>query len=27
VLVEKMTESSAKTFSDPMYQLLMAPRS
>src|SRR6187431_2755004 len=27
VLVEKMTESSVKTFSDPMYQLLMAPRS
>ena len=27
VLVEKMTESSAKSFSDPMYQLLMAPRS
>jgi hypothetical protein len=27
VLVEEMTESSAKTFSDPMYHLLMAPRS
>ena len=27
VLVERMTETSAKTFSDPMYQLLMAPRS
>ena len=27
VLVERITESSAATFSDPMYQLLMAPRS
>ncbi len=27
VLVENMTDASAKTFSDPMYQLLMAPRS
>jgi peptidoglycan hydrolase FlgJ len=27
VLVERITESSAATFSDPMYQLMMAPRS
>ena len=26
-LVERMSETSAKTFSDPMYQLLMTPRS
>src|SRR5688572_10377669 len=26
-LVERMSETSAKSFSDPMYQLLMAPRS
>ena len=27
IMVEKMTDVSAKSFSDPMYQLLMAPRS
>ena len=27
VLVERISENSAKTFSDAMYQLLMAPRS
>ena len=27
ILVERISETSAKTFSDPMYQLLMAPRS
>ena len=27
VLVERISESSAATFSDPMYQLLMAPSS
>jgi hypothetical protein len=27
VLVERITESSASTFSEPMFQLLMAPRS
>jgi peptidoglycan hydrolase FlgJ len=27
VIVEQMTDASAKSFSDPMYQLLMAPRS
>src|SRR5437764_962954 len=27
ILVERMSDASAKTFSDPMYQLLMAPRS
>jgi peptidoglycan hydrolase FlgJ len=27
VLVERISETSAKTFSDPMYELLMAPRS
>src|SRR5262245_1065253 len=27
ILVERISESSAPTFSDPMYRLLMAPRS
>jgi len=27
IMVERMSETSAKTFSDPMYELLMAPRS
>ena len=27
VLVERISDASAKSFSDPMYQLLMAPRS
>ena len=27
ILVERISETSAATFSDPMYQLLMAPRS
>lgn len=27
VMVEQMSKTSAKTFSDPMYDLLMAPRS
>ncbi len=27
IMVERMTDASAATFSDPMYQLLMAPRS
>jgi len=27
VLVERITDSSAATFSDPMYRLMMAPRS
>jgi hypothetical protein len=27
ILVERISETSAKTFSDPMYQLLVAPRS
>src|SRR4051794_27788556 len=27
IMVERMTDASAKTFSDPMYQLFMAPRS
>jgi len=27
IMVERISETSAKSFSDPMYQLLMAPRS
>jgi peptidoglycan hydrolase FlgJ len=27
IMVERISETSAATFSDPMYQLLMAPRS
>ncbi len=27
IMVERMSETSAKSFSDPMYELLMAPRS
>ena len=27
IMVERVSETSAATFSDPMYQLLMAPRS
>ena len=27
IMVERMTDASAATFSDPMYQLFMAPRS
>ena len=27
IMVERMTDASATTFSDPMYQLFMAPRS
>ena len=27
IMVERMSKTSAKTFSDPMYELLMAPRS
>src|SRR5437773_11578627 len=27
IMVERMSETNAKTFSDPMYELLMAPRS
>jgi len=27
IMVEQMSEKSAKSFSDPMYELLMAPRS
>jgi hypothetical protein len=27
IVVERMSQTSAKTFSDPMYELLMAPRS
>ena len=27
IMVERMTDASGKTFSDPMYQLFMAPRS
>jgi peptidoglycan hydrolase FlgJ len=26
IMVERISETSAKTFADPMYQLLMAPR-